>query len=698
MNSAVVLATFSGVLMIAQLIVAKAARDTLFLSHFPPSALPAAMIISAAATLPVALGGSSLITRMGPHRFVPAFLTLNALAFGLEWVCLPASPRAVAALAYVHVGLFGGLSVSGFWSVVNERFDPHAARQAVARIGLGFALGGLLGGAIAERMASWFGVRAMLLTLVPTNLTIAFAVTALGVAKSQNETALPRVSGLHTLARSRYLRSMALLVATAAIGASVLDFSFKSSVASALGRPERLAKFFAVYYMSTSIFTVLLSATASRYSLQKLGIGVTLAALPALLLFGGAVSAAVGGFGAIVLLRGTEAVLSTSFFRSAYEPLYTPLPAEKKRATKAIIDVAADKLGDAVGSASIWLVLAFAPGRTWPAALTIIMLAAGFSLWLSVRLQRGYVAELASSLRTGLVHVSEHDVRDATTRLTLSQTHGGITREMLLREVAAARRQHVANPELVKSVTELASGDPARILSELEASPLDRRLVSLVVPLLEHADVRSAAVHALEAVASQSIGQLGDALLDGELSESARYRIPSILARVANPRAVRALTQGLSEQDFELRERCARALLTLRRRDSNLRPPHSLVISAVQRELEVTSQTWQSRGAAASFKDPALSQIAALGADRSLQHVFTILCLRLDPDEIELALRALGAGDVKLRGTALEYLENVIPGDVKPGLWPHLADRAPAQRRTPRSNRELADELKRSFS
>ncbi len=698
MRSAVVLATLSGVLMIAQLIVAKAARDTLFLSNFPVTALPAAMVITAAVALPAVLGGSSLIARVGPHRFLPAFLLVNALAFGLEWAILPALPRVIVAFLYLHVGLFGGLSVSGFWSVVNERFDPHSAKRAFARIGFGFAIGGLLGGVLAERMATGFGVRAMLLSLVATNVIIALTVFGLGAPHFLPEMPGARPSGLRTLARSSYLRALGLLVVMVAITSSTLDYSFKSSVATALRQPERLAKFFAVYYMATSFVTVLLQATASRYSLERFGIGVTLSVLPAVLLLGGGLSAMVGGLWAVVLLRGTQSVLATSFFRSAYEPLYTPLPPHKKRATKAIIDVAADRLGDALGSGGIWLTLALAPHRAWPASLTIAMLAAGVSLWLSLRLQSGYVAELASSLRKGMVHVSDHDVRDATTRLTLSQTHGGIDREFLLREIAAARRTHTAAPEVSKTVAELVSGDPERISRELRSGPLNRRLVSLVIPLLEHDDIRNTVILALQGVASEAIGQLSDALLDDELSESVRYRIPSILAKEANPRALRALTQGLSETDFELRERCARALLAFRRRDPKLRPPQALVLSAVKRELDVTSHVWRSRGSARQEMDPSLSQIGALSSNRSLQHVFTLLCLSLNPDELELALRALGAQDAKLRGTALEYLENVVPSEVKAALWPHLSDKRTELRKAPRSKLELADELKRSFS
>jgi len=697
MGSAVVLATLSGVLMIAQLIVAKATRDTLFLSSFPATALPAAMIATAAATLPAVLGGSRLIMRFGPNRFVQGFLLANALTFAMEWLGLPLAPRAVAAALYVHVGLFGGLSISGFWSVVNERFDPHSAKKAVARIGSGFALGGLLGGLLAERMTAWFGVRSLLLTLVPTNLLIVLSIMALAGKEKMPATEGVSTSGLKTLAGSRYLLGLGLFVVMAAISSSALDYSLKASVASALGHAERLAKFFAVYYMVTSVVTVVLQSTVSRFSLQKLGIGATLAVLPAALLLGGTLSALARSFWAIVLLAGSEAVLSSSFFRSAYEPLYTPLPPQTKRATKAIIDVAADKLGNALGSGGIWLALAFTPKQAWPAALAITMAAAGVSLWLSMRLQRGYVAELANSLRMGLVQVPEVDVVDATTRLTLSQTHGGISRELLLREIAA-RGPHVPEPHLVASVTELASGQPDRILAELGAHSLDRRLVSMIIPLLEHRDTRSAAMRALERTASESIGQLSDALLNQEFSANVRYRIPSILARVASPRTVRALTYGLSEADFELRERCARALLALRRKDAQLRPPQSLVTATVQRELGVSPEEWKSRGAAAAPVDSALSQIAALSSDRSLQHVFTILCLELEPDELELSLRALGTDDLKLRGTALEYLENVIPGEIKAALWPHLTDQRPAQRRMPRSNRELADELKRTFS
>ena len=55
---------------------------------------------------------------------------------------------------------------------------------------------------------------------------------------------------------------------------------------------------------------------------------------------------------------------------------------------------------------------------------------------------------------------------------------------------------------------------------------------------------------------------------------------------------------------------------------------------------------------------------------------------------------ALRFGDPGLRGTALEYLDNVLPGPLKQKLWPHLGDERPASRG--RSTQEIREDLLRS--
>ena len=50
----------------------------------------------------------------------------------------------------------GALVISGFWSVVNERFDPHSAKGMVSRIGTGATVGGVVGGLVAWRVGEAF--------------------------------------------------------------------------------------------------------------------------------------------------------------------------------------------------------------------------------------------------------------------------------------------------------------------------------------------------------------------------------------------------------------------------------------------------------------------------------------------------------------------------------------------------------------
>jgi hypothetical protein len=43
----------------------------------------------------------------------------------------------------------------------------------------------------------------------------------------------------------------------------------------------------------------------------------------------------------------------------------------------------------------------------------------------------------------------------------------------------------------------------------------------------------------------------------------------------------------------------------------------------------------------------------------------------------------LNTGDIQLRGTALEYLENVLPAPIRQGLWPYLVPSRAAHREQP---------------
>ena len=61
-------------------------------------------------------------------------------------------------------------------------------------------------------------------------------------------------------------------------------------------------------------------------------------------------------------------------------------------------------------------------------------------------------------------------------------------------------------------------------------------------------------------------------------------------------------------------------------------------------------------------------------AGQSLAHVFTLLSLVLPTAPLQIAYRGLHTDDPKLRGTALEYLEGVLPAEIRQRLWLFLED------------------------
>ena len=116
------MAPLTAAAIIAQQVGANAIRDGLFLTYFPVASLPYFMAGAAVLAMPAALFSGRWLTRLGPGRVVPFVL--------------------------------GAIAISGFWSLLNERFDPHSAKPLMAKVAAAATLGSLLGGVGAERVAA----------------------------------------------------------------------------------------------------------------------------------------------------------------------------------------------------------------------------------------------------------------------------------------------------------------------------------------------------------------------------------------------------------------------------------------------------------------------------------------------------------------------------------------------------------------
>ena len=677
MDASVGFACLAAGLLVAQQVAAKATRDALFLSNFPVTTLPIASGLTAGVSLAGVLAFSRGMARSSPAVMMRWVLAVSAILLTGEWSLALTAPRLAAVAVYLHVGFFGATLVSGFWSVINESFDPYTARHVIGRIGTGAGVGGVVGGLLTWRAAALIGVAPMLLVIV--GLTLACLVVLETLHRTDRTRVPPPATpavpsglahALRLIRQEAYLRNVAGLVGLCALTEVVLDYVLSAAVTTRFGRGGPLMSFFALYHTSVGVLALGLQTTLTRRALDRLGLGGTLAVPPVVIALGAALAAIVPGVWPRVAVRGVQAVLRNSLFRSAYELLYTPLAPERKRPTKALLDVGADRLGTIAGSAVVMLILLLpAAGATRMLLLLASALAAA-SFVLTRRLQKGYVSALAESLRAGTVRLDPVDVVDQTTRATLAVA------DAQKRRIAAepAKEPPPADPGAepwLDAAAVLRSGDPGRIRGVLTREvALEPALVSLVVPLLARDELFTEAVVALRRIATRCTGQLLDVLLDPEQDPIVRRRVPRVLKSAPTQRAVDGLLAALRDERFDVRYRSAQALLRLHQGDASLLVSASAAFSAAQRELTL-----------------------ARASPRGLEHVFSLLSLAVPGEPLGVALRAWRTDDRPLRGTALEYLQNVLPTTVWGSLWPWLGSPPAA---TGRTLDEMRDDLLRS--
>lgn len=694
--------------LIAQQVVGKATRDALFLSTFHVSSLPLVMMASAAASSLAVLGFSAALSRRSPARVLPVALAAGTVLLIAEWGLCFVEPRLAAVAVYLHMAAFGATVVSGFWSLVNERFDPYLARRVMGRIGLGASLGGMAGGLLAWSAAGLLPVPSMLALMATFNVVCLIALGRLGAAPGGAARAEKggALSGLRLLREVPYLRDLAVFVALGAATEAMLDYILNARAAAAFAPGQPLLSFFALFHTGVALLALIAQTTLSRPSLLGLGLAGTVALRPAAV----AVTALLGivdpRLWSALVTRGAHGVLQNSLFRSGYELLFTPVAERRKRPTKTIVDVGFDRLGTIAGGALTLAVVSVLGGSGSTRTLFALAAAAAVAaVAISRRLHRGYVFALEESLRSGVVRLEMADVRDSTTLVTLARTGRGLDREALLREAAAVRgagpveQGAAAGPDpVLLAVAELRSGQPDSVRNALrrpEAS--DPALVGHLIPLLSSNSVFLEVVRALRRSGPRATGQLLDALLDPRQDVAVRRRVARVLRGSPTQRAVDGLLLGLADPRFEVRRECALTLARIMEREPSLRVRRADVFGAVVRELEKGTAAWAMEAEAADESD-ALGDEAEhprTPGERGLAHVFTLLSTALERVPVQTAYWALLGEDAALRGTALEYLENVLPDDVARALWPHLGVRAPAVH-SARPSQQLARELLRS--
>lgn len=706
----VALSSLGAFLVIAFMILARSLREALYLATYPVQTLP--YITAAVALLSIPAVGlfARLVSRGSPRRVLMAVLLAQMGGLAVLWPFATRIGIAVIAF-YLWTALGALLLTSGFWIVTSEQFPVRGAKRLFGLIGAG----GTAGAMIVGNSLVWLTRRFDLIWLVPLliALLLLFFLAQRWMPPPRGSSVLTGEEATTTSLRdsaaavwgSPHLRTLALIVASATLASTLLDYQFKELVRAELSTKEQLAGFFGAFYGWTGGLSLAVQLLLTGWLFGRFGLAAGLAVLPAILFLGSAGLVLVPGLALATVARGGDNSLRKSLYRSALEVLYVPVPASLRRKTKTLIDSVVDSLAEGFGAGIIfvWVTWSALPSRY----LSVYVMGFAATLfYLSRRMGSEYRSTVADRLRQGgpeaarLVAGLRPEGRDL-----ISGTFTGADLGPLL-EIPdfGPPAAPVAGPPLSEARPVTPVEDVIANLHAPEATTVARSLervegwdaehVPALTRLLARDDFYPRAAALLAALGDAAVPHLTSLLRDERTDFVIRRRIPRVLSDIASEACDEALLDALADSRFEVRYRSAVAIMRRVRRGlpRAVREGAPRIWAAVRAEIGRGRPVWELQrvlDAPGAEDDGFVRRRVGARGELSLEHTFRLLALVLEPEPVRAAFHGVVLDDEKLKSLALEYLEQTLPTDVRQTLWPFVGDVSERQRR--RARRPLPD-------
>ena len=353
---------------------------------------------------------TALVARLPRRRFVPLvfrFFILNLVVlFLLFRLASPEQSVWIGRAFFIWTSVFNLFVVSVFWSFMADLYRPAQSQRLFGLVAVGGTVGSIAGASITSGLSHVFSPTSLLLVSAAILEMAARAARALdaqeaSLARSADaEDASPPaervigggvLDGISHVARSPYLLGIAALLLAFAITSTFLYFQQADIVARVFrGNPQARTRLFANVDLAVNTLTLVTQVLVTGRVLRWLGVGITLAFVPALTLLGFSVLATAPVLGFVVVFQVLRRAANFAIQRPAREVLYTVLPRSEKYKAKNFNDTFVYRLGDQVGAWSYtwigWLGLGLSG-----LALTMVPLSAAWlvlALWLGVRHRR----------------------------------------------------------------------------------------------------------------------------------------------------------------------------------------------------------------------------------------------------------------------------------------------------------------------
>ncbi len=256
---------------------------------------------------------------------------------------------------------------------------------------------------------------------------------------------------------------------------------------------------------------------------------------------------------------------------------------------------------------------------------------------------------------------------------------------------AARLMGEVNDPEFPGYLSKLIREDSSMpVIREALAAAGKRKeptLLTDVIMWLGSPKTKGWAHQALVEYGEVAVETLREMLLDCNTSRGIRLNIPLTLSKIASPSAMDALLNGLNQKDGSLHYRIILGLDEIARRLPNLRIDGQVIETAIASEASryyrrflIVFELFGDDNDRSVKNGGLLHQALLENMEREKERVLRLLSLIYPPEDIGSATVALRSGNRAKQAQAIEFLDNLLTGDVKRHVFP-LFDDAPAAER-----------------
>lgn len=308
---------------------------------------------------------SAAVARLRRGIFIPLanrFFAVNLIAFYAALVLLPEAARPwIDRVFYVWTSVFALFVVTVFWGLIVDLFRDEQGQRLFGFIAVGSSLGGVIGSASTAALAQHLPVFLLLLMAAAPLEVACWLARALDRRAEHSPATLNREpearvggsawSGIAPVLRDPALRNIALWILLMTFASTVLYFVQAHLVGAAITDRALRRVFLARIDLAVNTVTIVTQALLTAHIVRRLGIGMTLALLPAVaalgfLVLGAAPTAML--LTALMIVRVLYDSSRHALAKPAREVLFTRVSREQRYKSKAFIDAAVYRGGDLI--------------------------------------------------------------------------------------------------------------------------------------------------------------------------------------------------------------------------------------------------------------------------------------------------------------------------------------------------------------